>query len=203
MTTYPFTSLLLICLGAASFATAQEAVPLDKAQDAARKVNASLGRIDDVPFSVDADTNKPQAIHADKVGIMILPDKHFTSETLAASFKDILPVGQLWMLSAAVADGSKAPAKDKLRSIAIEEGDKEKEVQLYLLGVRKTEGTELELVIFGKGKEPITHIPLKATSGTQEFPLQLTGRKESDTSGILTVQFLGQYTADVRLVKSE
>jgi len=182
---------------------AQDAVPLERARDIAQKVNASLGRIDDAPFAVDADTSKPQAIHADKVGLLIIPDKGLNSEALANPGKDILPIGQLWLLHAVVADGERAAAKEKLRNILVEDNEREQNVQLYLLGLRKNARDSFELVVYGKGKEPIVATSMVSAPNTQEFPLQVTGRKESDTSGILTIHLLGQYSADLRLVRGE
>jgi hypothetical protein len=200
-----FYSLVLSTLALAGAASAQEeAVPLEKAQAAAEKINASLGKLTDAPFAVDADTAKPQAAHADEVAVMIVPDKKLSAQAIAAAGKEILPVGQLWMVHVAVAQGEKAAPKDKLRHVSFDDGEKTHDVSLYLLGIAKNEQGVQELLVFGNGKEPIARAALTTSAdSTQSLPLQISGRKETDNSGVLTVSLAGQYKADVRLVKPE
>jgi hypothetical protein len=64
---------------------AQEVVPLDEAQRGARKVTDTLGTPSDAPFATDVDLSKPQAIRAGKVGLLIIPDKKLSLESLGAT----------------------------------------------------------------------------------------------------------------------
>ena len=54
---------------------AQEAVPLEDAQKAARKVTEIA--VSDPPFKMEPDVDQSSAIKADKGGLLIVPDKHF------------------------------------------------------------------------------------------------------------------------------
>ena len=63
---------------------------------------------------------------------------------------------------------------------------------------------KVEVVVYGKGKEPLVHTALeKSASGSKEMPIELTGRKNDDKSGTLTLLLPGNYQADIVLVKAE
>ena len=125
-------SVTLLILSAASLlriTTAQEAVPLEEAQKAARKVNAALPTLTGAPLSIDADLDKPHLVKGGNGGVMVIPDKKFTDVALANAGTAITPVGQLWMLKIGIAcDGKPIPA-DELRSVTITDNDKERAVQ--------------------------------------------------------------------------
>jgi hypothetical protein len=182
---------------------AQEPVPSEKARGIARKILASLGSVEDAPFHVEADAEKAQAFAHEPVGVLVMPDKALSAAALGEAGQDAVPIGQLWLLKAVVAAGDGKPAaKERLRTVVVEDGDRERDVQLYLLGAKKNAAGNLELLAFGKGQEPLLRVPLEKTSHASEpLPLHLTGRKVSENSGVLSVHILGQHKADVTLVR--
>ena len=58
-------------------------------------------------------------------------------------------------------------------------------------------GEGLELVVFAKGKEPILTLPLAKTQRNQDMPLELNMRRGSTSFGILDIQILGQFEAEL------
>jgi hypothetical protein len=58
---------------------AQEPVPLEDAQKAARMVTEIA--VSDPPFKMEPDVDQSSAIKADKGGLLIVPDKQLTAET--------------------------------------------------------------------------------------------------------------------------
>ena len=100
--------------------------------------------------------------------------------------------------------GGRAPAKDKLRYFTIRDGEEERKVQLYLVGAAKDAQGTLELVVFGADKEPLLRVPLgRSSENSQLLPIELSGRKNNEDSGTLTLRLFGQYQADILLVKPE
>lgn len=185
-------------------AAAQENIPLEKAQKAARMVNDAAGSIGDAAVAVDADREHPFAIKGSGVAMMIIPDKALTAEKLAGAGEAITAVGQLWTADALVAVSGRAPAKDKLRFFTIKDGEEERKVQLYLVGVSKDADGKLELSVFGAEKEPLIRVPVdKVVANSHPMPIELSGRKNDEDSGILTLSMFGQYKADILLVKAE
>ena len=183
---------------------AQESIELDEAQKAARKLNDSISRIADAPFAVDSDLEKPQGIKADGTGLLVLPDRKLTAELLAAANSAITPLGQLWTLKLAVAANGKPTAADKLRHFTIADGEKEREVSLYFLGATKTEARGLELVVYAKDKEPLLRVPIKKrVAGKQEIPIEVSGVKNDDDSGTLSLRLFGEYDAQLVLMREE
>jgi hypothetical protein len=75
-------------------------------------------------------------------------------------------------------------------------------VQLFLLGVTKTEQGATELVVYAKGGEAVLHAPLnKHFAAKKEVAIDLSGRKTGEESAALTVDFFGEYAADLAVVK--
>ena len=184
--------------------SAQDAIQLEEAQKAARKLSASAAQITDAPFAVETDLEKPQGIKAEGVGLLVLPDRKLTAELLAAANSAITPLGQLWTLKLAVAANGKATASEKLRHLTIVDGEKEREVSLYYLGATKTDAGGLELVVYAKDKEPLLRVPIKKrAAGKQEFPIEVSGVKNDDQSGTLSLRLFGEYDARLLLMKEE
>ena len=202
MNTSIFTLTALIAFAPAL--SAQESIELAEAQKAARKLSASVSQITDAPFAVDSDLERPQGIKADGVGLLVLPDRKASAELLAAANTAITPLAQLWTLKLAVAKDGKATAGEKLRHITISDGENSREVSLYFLGATKTAGGELELVVYAKGQEPILRVPInKRVAAKQEFPIEVSGTKNDDKSGTLSLRLFGEYDARLLLVRDE
>ena len=196
---------LFASLAAALVVRAQEPVPLEEAQRIAHKLNDTLGNPSDAPFSTEIDPEKPHGFKVGDAGLMVLPDRRLTADALEHAAKEPLPVGQLWALLASLATNGHAIASEQLRIVKIGEGEKARDVQLYYLGAAKNDAGELQLVIFAKDKtQPFLRVPLKKVAASSSAsPLEIEGRKESEDSGILTIRVLGEYTADVSVMKPE
>ena len=191
-----------LTLAAAVFAEEIEATPLEEAQKAAHKVAANLPSLADAPVAIDADSDKPHLIKSGGAGVMIIPDKKLTAATLAAAAETPVPVGQLWMLRATIAENGRALAADKTRRIVVEDGDKELPLQLFLLGAAKNAQGTLDLVVFAKDKTPLLRVPLeKSTGAAQQLPAELSGKNNDEDSATLTIRFAGQYQARLILMK--
>ena len=178
------------------------ATPLDEAQKAARKITASLPALADAPVAIDADLDRPHLIKGGGGGALIIPDKKLTAETLAAAGETAVPVGQLWMLAATVAENGRALAADKTRRVVVEDGDKEIPLQFFLLGAAKNAQGTLDLIVFSKDKTPLLRVPLAKDPGlSPQLPAELSGRKNDEDSATLTLRFAGPYQARLLLMK--
>ncbi|MGB8165865.1 MAG: hypothetical protein WCF18_00040 [Chthoniobacteraceae bacterium] len=203
---FPIRSLALTVLLAATIsASAQERIDSQEAQRIARKLTDTVGNPSDAPFTTEVDPDKPNGFKGSGVGLMALPDRKLTADALEHAGKDIVPLGQLWTMGASVATNGKAVASDQLRLVKVGDEGKQRELQLYYLGAGKSDSGELQLIIFAKDKaQPVLRVPLKK-SGSSSFssPIELEGRKQDDESGILTVRVLGDYSAEVTVMKQE
>jgi len=179
--------------------SAQEVVPLDEARRGARKVTDVLGSPNDAPFALTVDVTKPQAIKAGKAGLLVIPDKQLTAESLAAIGSEITPIGQLWTVNVSLGKEGQAVANDKLRFLTVNDGNRDVDLQLYYLGASKNADGKLDLVVFAKGKEPLLKQPLAKSDSTssQLLPIEISGRKEDDNTGTLSLRLMGGYSADL------
>ncbi|MBI3849123.1 MAG: hypothetical protein HY298_02355 [Verrucomicrobia bacterium] len=180
-------------------AFAQEQIDRDQARRIAQRLTESFAKLDNIQFKMEADAEKPSAFAAGGGGILVIPDKKLTKESMTKVGAEILPLGQLWMLNIAPAPEGKATPKDKLRLVTVNAENEEHKLPLCLLGVRKKADT-LELVVYGKDKEPLLSTPLKKSQLNQELPVELTGEQTGDDSGVLTINVLGNYQATLKMV---
>jgi len=194
------TTLLLAAFALAPLAFAQEAIPLDKAQEGARKLAGLLGDPGDLPLATRVDHEKPQALKAGETALMVIPDQSLCVEALRSATTEIVPIGQLWthriILSTSTAT--------QQRTFTLPSGERDLQVNLYLLGATRGSSGALELVIYGKDKEPLAHIPCAdSDGGSQSFPIEISGQKESDDTGRLSLSILGKHKVDLLLKREE
>ncbi|MDR3405254.1 MAG: hypothetical protein P4L99_22355 [Chthoniobacter sp.] len=195
-------ALLFAAFALAHGALAQETIDPEEAQKIAQKLAAVSTATSDQPFNVDPDAGKPVGIKGGDAGLIIMPDKQFSADSLANAGKTITAVAQLWTYRINLADKGTTLDKAKLRTITVGDGDKARDVQLYLVGVAKNEQGATELLIYGKGGEPILHAPLtKHFAAKKEVAIDISGRKTSDESATLALDFFGEYATELAVVR--
>ncbi len=187
----------------AGTAAAQDGIPLGDAQRIARKFVATVEAFNEQPFTVEADGDKPSGVKGGEAGVIVVPDKRLSAESFAKAGKEYTPVGQFWARKVMLVTGGRPVASDKLRIATMGDGERSSEVQFFLLGMAKNEKGEPELLVFGKGKEPLFRVPLEKRSEVkQELPIEVSGRGAGEGSAVLTLNLLGRYTAELEIQKS-
>ncbi len=189
---------LLAVLSAAVVSTvAQEKLPREECLKYAFITCVNLKEMLNTPIPTDPDVKRPVALHDGDYGGLVFPESKLKADTFAKADKEPVAVGQLWMVKLApVKDGQVVPAS-KLRMVHLRSGDNEADAVCCALGVRKN-GEALELLIYGKGKEPVVQVPLKSTSGTQDDPIDMSAER-TDEGGDITLRFLGKYEARLKV----
>jgi hypothetical protein len=197
--------LLPILILVVTCAVAQEVQPMpaEKAVKIGRIVVAALGSPDDAPFAMDADAEKSYGIKADgETGLVAIPDRKFTGESVANATRTVSAIGQLWMRNVVPVVSNAAADPAQLRTVTVRDRDTEANVEAYFLGITKTDGGALELGIYAKGKEPLVKVPLvKTDAAANATPISLAGHKEGENRGVLVVTLFGNYKADVIVTK--
>ena len=195
--------VLTVLLTTLQIVSAQERLSNDEALKYAKIVSADAKQLKATPIPTDVDTQKPVALREDDYGGMLLPQKNLTNESLTRLGKgEVTPIGQLWLHRLTPMRDGQAISSGKLRLVTLEADGTEATVPQCALGIRRnTQGT-LELVVFGKDKEPILSAPLKAIDAKQELPLDMAAERESD-SGRLTLKILGKYQASFQVTELE
>jgi hypothetical protein len=197
------TTIAFLTIAVSAFAQEVQSIPDEEAQKVARRIIASYGAPADAPFATDVDVANPSGIKGgDKAGLIALPDKKLTAEAVAATGKTITPAGQLWMhkIVPFVAGGAPEPAK--LRTVEFGEGEQKRAVEVYYLGLVKTDDGALELGLYAKDREPLVKVPLvKTDAAATATAIALSGHKEGDDKGVLVVTVFGSYKADITVTK--
>ena len=178
-------------------------MPAEQVAKIARVVAEALGSPSDVPFAVDADADKSAGIKGGgESGLVLIPDRKLTAEAVANAGREVTPLGQLWMRNVVPAVNNASPDPARLRTVNVRDGDREAKVEVYFLGVSKTEAGTVELGLYAKEKEPLVKIPLvKTAAAASTTPVALDGHKEGENTGVLVVTVFGSYKADVTVTK--
>jgi hypothetical protein len=193
--------VLLALLGTIQIVAAQERLPREEALKYATAVSADAKQLKGTPIPTDVDTQSPVALREGEYGGMVLPQKNLSAEALSKAGKDaVTPLGQLWLLKLAPMCNGQAVSAEKLRLVNVQADGGEVTVPQCALGVRRNSADALELLVFGKDKEPLLAVPLKAIESKQDLPIDMDAETDYD-SGKVTLKILGKYQAAFRLTE--
>ncbi len=187
--------IIIVGLVLAGFITsqAQERLSREESLKAAFFATANLKEMLNTPIPTDPDVKRPVGYKDGDYGAMVFPETKL-SDSLAKMGKEVVPVGQLWMLKLAPLNDGQVVPTSKLRMVHVSAGDQEADVVCCALGVRKSSDGAPELLIYGKDKEPVMKVALKSVSGQQENPLDFSADRK-DNGGELTLKIAGKYEA--------
>jgi hypothetical protein len=183
-------------------ASAQEKLSREETLRYAFVVAGDLKQLQATPIPTDVDVKQPVAVRDGDFGGMVLPEAKLKADAIAKADEKVVPIGQVWLLKLTPMKDGEAVAASKLRMVTLtHEGDQVK-VSQYALGVLRNGTGALELLVFGKDKEPVVKVPLKTMDAKQDVPIDLSAERESD-SGKVTLKILGKYTATISVTALE
>ena len=181
---------------------AQELLPRQEALKYAFIISANLPAMLATPIPTDPDVKRPVAARDGDYGAMVLPEGKLTAEVFAKAGKEAVSVGQLWLLKLVpLTDGQPTPSS-KLKMVEASSDEGKATLPCCALGVCKVGDSSLELLVFGKDKEPLIRAPLKPISQSQGNPVEMTAERKDD-GGLLTLRFLGKYEASFMVTDPE
>jgi hypothetical protein len=196
------TLLTLTLLSTLALASAQEKLSREEALRYAFVLAGDLKQLQATPIPTDVDVKQPVAVRDGDFGGMVLPEAKLNADAIAKAGDKVVPVGQIWLLKLTPMQDGDAVGASKLRMVTLtHEGDQVKVAQCAL-GVQRNGSGSLELLVFGKDKEPVVKVPLKTMDAKQDVPIDLSAERESD-SGKVTLKILGKYTAIISVTALE
>jgi hypothetical protein len=194
-----------VLLAGFGVARAQEPVPRETALKIAFALSQDLKDLLGTPIPTDPDVKRPVALYHEGHGGLILPECKLCADTFAKAGKEASAVGQMWMLKLAPMTDSGVVSLDKLRVVHVKTDEREADAVCCALGVRKNADGALELLVYGKDKEPVLKVPVKAISGQQEKqenPIEVSA-EVGGSSGLITLKFAGKYQASFSVTEPE
>lgn len=196
--------LLIIAILAAAVPSlpAQERSSREEALKFACFAALNLKEMLNTPIATDPDIKRPVVLKDGDYGGMALPETKLSAETFAKAGKDIIPVGQLWMHKLSPLMNGEVVPVSKLKMVHVVAGDNEADVANCALGVQKRDNGDFELLVYGKDKQPVARVRMKAASGPQENPLEMSAERQND-GGLLTLKFAGKYQAELMVTDPE
>ena len=195
-------ALAAAALLAASFlpAAAQDVLSREETLKIAVMATLQGPAATDLPLTVDTDLKRGLAGHDGEYGLLILPETKLTADVIGAAGKQPIPVAHLWLRKLTPIVNGDPVETDKLRMVSVAHDGESFRAPLCVLGVRKGAGDGLELVLFGKSKEPLLAVPLSKTSRQQALPIEISAERESD-SGKVRFFLGGKYEATISVTE--
>ena len=192
--------LLAALLAGLPTAHAQQNASREEALKAAFILSADLKQMLSTPIPTDPDVKRPVAVREGERGGLVMPECKLSADALAKAGKGVVPVGQLWLRRVVPLCEGQPVIPEKLRSITVGVGDKSATALLCALGARKDADGKLELLVYGKDKEPILRLPLKAISAPQENPIEMSAELQGE-GALVTLKFVGKYEASFTVME--
>jgi len=188
--------LVLLTLGAAlNQLPAQEQLPREQALKYAYAASVNLEQLQGTPIATDVDVKRPIVLVDGEYGGMFLPEAKLTAEGIAKTSDKVAPIGQLWLHKLTPMVENQGIGSDKLRMAKVtDENGTEMRVPQCTLGVRRNAAGTLEVLLYGKGPEPLVTAPV--TAATDKAGQGITLAVERDYSGgELTITLFGKFKA--------
>jgi hypothetical protein len=181
---------------------AQERLSREEALKYAFFASSDLKEMLKTPIPTDPDIKRPVALKDGDHGALVLPEAKLTADIFANAGKEVTPVGQLWLVKLAPVNAGQVVPKSRLRIVHVRAGDQEADSVCCALGVCKDDNRGLELLIYGKDKEPLTRALMKSISGQQDNPIEMSCERKDD-NGLVTLKFLGKYEVTFTVTEPE
>jgi hypothetical protein len=138
-------------------------------------------------FARFAPNHPPPSWYEGDHGGVLLPEAKLTSEAFAKAGDKIVPIGQLWLRKLTPMRDGSALASDKLRVATVRHKDQDVSLAQCALSVRRNRSDALELLVFGKDKEPLVirrcpKLPVKTNSvQTPTAPVKQKAKDKHET----------------------
>jgi hypothetical protein len=187
-------------LGGLQLVSAQEKVSKEEALSYARAASADAAKLNGTPIATDVDTQQPVAMKDEDYGGMVLPQKNLKAEAIAKAGETPVPVGQLWLHKLAPMKDDEVVSETKLRVVTVNMDGTDLNVPQCALAVRRASAGALELLVYGKDKEPIVTTPIKEIDAKQDAPIDLAAQRDYE-SGKVTLKILGKYQASLKVTE--
>ncbi len=155
------------------------------------------------PIPTDPDLKRPVAFRLGDRGALLLPESKLTEQALKSS-GEIVAVGQLWLVKIAPLVEGQVVASSKLKLLEVKAEAGQATAACFALAVSRNADKALELLVYGKEKEPLAKVPLKIVAGqaNPETPLDLSAERNDDR-GQLTLTLLGKFQANLPVGPAE
>jgi hypothetical protein len=196
------TMILAALVASLAAIQAQERLPREDALKFAFYASADLKQMLNTPIATDPDVKRPVVVRDGEYGAMLLPEAKLRASTLNNANERVRSIGQLWLHKLAPLIDGQVVKADRLQKLTGNTPEGQVTVALCALGVVKDSDGKLQLLVYGKDKEPVLRVPLKEISATQEHPLDLQAERKDD-GGLLTLKILGKYEATFMVTDPE
>jgi hypothetical protein len=188
--------LIILTLGSAlNHLAAQEQLPREQALKYAYAVSVNLEQLQGTPIATDVDLKRPIVLKDGEYGGMFLPEAKLSAEGIAKASDKVAPIGQLWLHKLTPMLDNQGIGSEKLRMAKVTDDDGiEVQVPQCTLGIRRNATGALELLLYGKGTEPLVATPVSAAGEKTEQGIALQAERDY-SGGELTITLFGKYKA--------
>lgn len=194
--------LLAVFASAIHLVPAQEVIPPAETLKASAGLWLSTGRITDMPLQVDPDIKCAYAVKEKEFAVVVVPETKL-ADAIAKAGEKAQPIGQLWLKGLAPSVDGSVVANSRMKMVEVAgKGGDDVALALCVLGVRKTEKNGLELVLYGKDKEPLKTFALKKHEAKQELPAEFEVIPGGGSAEV-KLNLVGKYEASFSVQKQQ
>ncbi len=178
-------------------AAAQERIPDDEARKIAKVLLEAAAKVK-TPVKVEVDADKPFGKRKGERGALILPAKGISADTVSRVGEAVVPIGQLWLRDLGPVSDDKVVSTKKMIVVPVKHEDRELNLILCVLGVRKSKERPV-LEILGKDGAVLAAAPLEKADDKQEMPIEFLVTIEPDERASVVVMIVGKHKARLQV----
>lgn len=189
---------LVIALALVLTANLSPAQSPEEAAFWAQQITKSAGKLKNVAFRTPLDLHASVLFKQDETAALIMPAQGLNRERIKQSGTKPVPLGVLWFLGVKPSTRKHAPfAADKLQTATINSNGQHR-LHGVLLAIRQN-GEHKELLVFGRGQQPLLKIPVTEMPLHQRRHIDMLASGK-DERGFLTLHLFGAFLVRIPVV---
>ena len=164
----------------------------------AHQISKSAGKLKDAPFQAPLHLYSSVLFKQDGIAALIMPVEGMNRDWIKQAGAKPVPLGALWFLGVKPATGKHAAFADEKLQVATIQSNGEHRLHGALLAVRQN-GEHKELLVYGRGQQPLLTIPMTEMLLHQRGPIDILATDEDDRR-YLVLHLYGRFMVRIPVV---
>ncbi|MGB0582737.1 MAG: hypothetical protein ACPGVU_23880 [Limisphaerales bacterium] len=164
----------------------------------AQQISKNAGELKDVAFQTPLDLHRSILFKQDDTAALIMPAVGVNDIQLKTAGTKPVPLGIVWFLGAKPTTIKHAAFADEKLQLATIQSNGERRLRGVLLAVRQN-GDRMELLVFGRGQQPLIKIPMAERLLHQRSPIDILATSKGDRDYIV-LHLYGRFMVHIPVV---
>jgi len=194
-------SILLSCLLVAGQSGGQTLLSPGEARHYAALTRQDPQSLEKLPLQIQADLSGPIGLTEGDYGGLLIPDARLRLKAVQEAQAAPTPVAELWFHHLAPMKDGWAVSEADLYLVEVTNDGERIKVPCCPVGIRKGDQGGLELLVYGKGKQPLLVLPMRAVNRPGAAPVEFLAERDRDDAGQITIRLFGKYEGQFRVTE--